>query len=157
MHTKKQKTAKEVVKILPDRIKTAREAAGLTTLQLSKILGKSKTWLSFLETGKRKLHRHDLEQIAKTLRKPVVWFMAEDVEKDGLLWKARQYDRLMKEVEKFCSIRIGKHYTEVNEDELDQELERLGITDSRFKALFKTVPVMSEGERESVLRFFSRT
>lgn len=148
------KTPKEIAKVIKGKLEQARLEAGLTQPQLAKFLGKSKTWLSFRETGKRKLYRHDLEQIAKILHKPVAWFLAEDIEKDGLLWKAKQYDRLIKEVEKFCSISTGRHYTEMNEDELNQELERLGITDSRFKALFKAVPVMSEGEREKILRPF---
>ena len=148
------KTKKAIAQIIQGRLEQARLEANLTQPQLAKLLGKSKTWLSFRETGKRKLYRNDLEQIAKLLHKPVAWFTAEDVEKDGLLWKAKQYDRLIQEAEKFCSIGTGKNYTEMNEDELDQELERLGITDSRFKALFKAVPIMSEEERERMLASF---
>ena len=144
------KTKKAIAKVIQGRLEQARQESNFTQPQLAKLLGKSKTWLSFRETGKRKLYRNDLEQIAKLLHKPVAWFTAEDVEKDGLLWKAKQYDRLIQEVEKFCSISTGKHYTEMNEEEIDQELERLGITDDRFKALFKAVPVMSEEDKEKI-------
>lgn len=153
MPIKKQTPTKEVVKILPDRIRIAREAASLTTLQLAKILGKSKTWLSFRETGRRPLYRHDLQKIAQALHKPVVWFTTENLEKENLHWKAKQYDRLMKELAKFCST-MTRHYTEMSDDELDNELERLGIVDARFKPLLKAIPVLAEDEKQKILSSF---
>lgn len=148
------KTKKEITKVMKGRLEQARLEAGLTQPELAKFLGKSKTWLSFRENGRRKLYRHDLEQIAKILHKPVSWFISKDVERDGLIWKAKQYDRLIKEVEKFCSISMGKHYSEMNEEEMYQELERLGITDGRFNALFRAVPVMSERQKDRIFACF---
>jgi transcriptional regulator with XRE-family HTH domain len=151
------KIKKEVVTVLKGRLEQARMEAGLTQPQLAKLLGKSRTWLSFRENAKRKLYRNDLEKIAKLAHKPLSWFSHADPEKENLLWKAKQYDRLIKEVEKFYTATRAKHYTELTDDEIDQEFERLGITDVRFKPFLKAIPVLTEKEKQKILRSFRNT
>jgi len=149
MSSQKQK---ERLEILPGRLEQGRLEANLTQPQLAKLLGKSKTWLSMRENGRRPLYRADLEQIARLLHKPVAWFLTANPEQDGLLWKARQYDNLLKEIERVHSLARNRHYTEMSDAEIDRELERLGITDPRFQALFKSIPLLCEKERERIWR-----
>ena len=147
---------KERVEILPGRLEQGRMESNLTQPQLARLLGKSRSWLSLRENGKRPLCRADLERIAKILHKPAAWFVSANPEQEGLLWKARQYDHLLKEIERVHSLACNKHYTEMSDAEIDRELERLGITDPRFQALFKSIPLLGEKERERIWRAVER-
>lgn len=148
------KIKKEAVKILQGRIEQARNEASLTQPQLAKLLGKSKTWLSFRENGKRNLYLHDLEKIAQILHKPLSWFFNQDIEKENIIWKAKQYEKIIKAVKKYYASAMNKHYTEMNDDEIDQELDRLGIIDTRFKMLVRAIPVLTETQKEKILASF---
>ena len=59
----------------------------------------------------------------------------------------------MQELARFCST-MGRHFTEMSDTELDDELERLGITDTSFKPLLKAIPVLAEEEKQQILSSF---
>ena len=57
-----------------DRLRQAREDAGLTQVELAKALGRSQTWVSKCELGERRVDFVELEDLAKALGKPLDWF-----------------------------------------------------------------------------------
>ena len=57
-----------------DRLRKAREAAGLTQVELAKAVGRSQTWVSKCELGERRVDFVELEDLAKALGKPLEWF-----------------------------------------------------------------------------------
>lgn len=58
------------------KIQTAREANGMTQVDLAQILGITQAALSNYELGKRRLYLHQIEQIAKALGKRLDFFIA---------------------------------------------------------------------------------
>ena len=57
-----------------DRLRQAREDAGLTQVELAKALGRSQTWVSKCELGERRVDFVELEDLAMALEKPLEWF-----------------------------------------------------------------------------------
>jgi transcriptional regulator with XRE-family HTH domain len=59
---------------------TARKAANLTQRDLATVLGVSQTFLSDVESGKRRLPRSYLPKLPKKIRKPVVDALAASLQ-----------------------------------------------------------------------------
>ena len=57
-----------------ERLRQAREDAGLTQAELARILQRSQTWVSKCELGERRVDFVELEDLAAALGKPVEWF-----------------------------------------------------------------------------------
>ncbi len=57
-----------------DRLRTAREEAGLTQAQLARAVRRSQTWISKCELGERRVDFVELEDLAEALGKPLDWF-----------------------------------------------------------------------------------
>ncbi len=57
-----------------ERLRKAREEAGLTQVELAKTLKRSQTWVSKCELGERRVDFVELEDIAKALGKELEWF-----------------------------------------------------------------------------------
>jgi len=59
-------------------IRTAREAAGLSQRRLAEKLGyESSTTVSYIESGERKVSIVDLEKIARSLDRPISYFIGD--------------------------------------------------------------------------------
>ena len=56
------------------RLREAREAAGLTQVQVAKKLGRPQTWVSKCELGERRVDFVELEDWAAACGKPLDWF-----------------------------------------------------------------------------------
>lgn len=56
------------------RLREAREAAGLTQVQVAKKLGRPQTWVSKCELGERRVDFVELEDWATACGKPLDWF-----------------------------------------------------------------------------------
>jgi transcriptional regulator with XRE-family HTH domain len=56
------------------RLREAREAAGLTQVQVASKLGRPQTWVSKCELGERRVDFVKLEHWAAACRKPLDWF-----------------------------------------------------------------------------------
>lgn len=61
-------------RVFVDRLCQARQEAGLTQVQLAKIVKRSQTWVSKCEQGERRVDFVELEDLAKALGKPLDWF-----------------------------------------------------------------------------------
>ena len=61
-------------KILGERIREARERAGISQEDLAVAVGKDQRAISEYENGKRKLSVTDLPMFARTLRVPLLYF-----------------------------------------------------------------------------------
>ncbi len=57
-----------------ERLRKAREEAGMTQVELAKALKRSQTWVSKWELGERRVDFVELEDIAKALGKELGWF-----------------------------------------------------------------------------------
>jgi len=57
-----------------DRLRRAREEAGLTQTQVAKRLGRPQTWVSKCELGERRVDFVELEDWASACGKPLDWF-----------------------------------------------------------------------------------
>lgn len=64
------------------QIKKAREEAGMSQMDLAKVLSfESGTAISLIESGERKITAENLELIAKTLHRTIKYFLGKDEEK----------------------------------------------------------------------------
>lgn len=57
-----------------DRLRRAREEAGLTQAELARTVRRSQTWISKCELGERRVDFVELEDLAEALGKPLDWF-----------------------------------------------------------------------------------
>ncbi len=57
-----------------ERLRKAREEAGITQVELAKALKRSQTWVSKCELGERRVDFVELEDIANALGKELEWF-----------------------------------------------------------------------------------
>jgi transcriptional regulator with XRE-family HTH domain len=138
------------------KVRQAREEASLTQQQLAELLGyKDRISISFIENGHKSPYKN-IEKIAKITGKPLSWFFEEDEEKKMLHWKASQYDYWRKQLEQIFSLSPNKSYTDMTEEELEQELGRLGIFDPKLKAIYKAIPVLSDEEKEKLFQHICR-
>jgi transcriptional regulator with XRE-family HTH domain len=62
------------------KIQQAREARGLTQMELSQTLGITQAALSNYELGKRRLYLHQIEEIARLLHKDLEYFIGSNDE-----------------------------------------------------------------------------
>lgn len=61
------------------QIKTAREEAGMSQMELAKVLGfESATAISLVEAGERKITADNLEKIAEALHRDIYFFLGRD-------------------------------------------------------------------------------
>ena len=56
------------------RLRRAREEAGLTQAEVAQAVGRSQTWVSKCELGERRIDFVELEDLAAALGKPLEWF-----------------------------------------------------------------------------------
>lgn len=56
------------------RLRQAREAAGLTQVEVARILGRSQTWVSKCELGERRVDFVELEDLARAYGKRLEFF-----------------------------------------------------------------------------------
>lgn len=76
------------------KIKDAREKSGFSQQQLANAIGKkTSTYITFIESGRRKVSLEDLEEIAKVLNQPLNFFLekasAQEEVKDQLYYALR--------------------------------------------------------------------
>jgi transcriptional regulator with XRE-family HTH domain len=57
-----------------ERLRTAREEAGLTQTEVAKALGRQQTYVSKCELGERRVDFVELEEFASVYRKPLSYF-----------------------------------------------------------------------------------
>ncbi len=137
-------STKAPYKRIGEKIRIAREQANITQEEMSKMIGYSNhVPLSLLENGRKSPYRK-LPEIARATRRPLSWFLEENKEMDALIWKARQYDILVAELQKLPSLRFPLHYSEMTTQEIGNELTRFGITEPDFQSLFKTWSKLNE-------------
>jgi transcriptional regulator with XRE-family HTH domain len=67
-------------KTLGDRLREAREYLGFSQEEVATFLGVSRSALSLMETGQRKVEVMELKKIAGLYKRPVSYFTGEDVE-----------------------------------------------------------------------------
>jgi transcriptional regulator with XRE-family HTH domain len=70
--------------ILGQKIRQARERAGLSQEELATSLNLGQRAVSELENGKRRLSVHEVEEMAKVLDKPVLYFLTDDIHQSDL-------------------------------------------------------------------------
>ncbi len=56
------------------RLRKAREEAGLTQVEIARLLGQPQTWVSKCELGERRVDFVELEDWAAACGKPLGWF-----------------------------------------------------------------------------------
>ena len=56
------------------KLRQAREEAGLTQVQVAKLVGRPQTWVSKCELGERRVDVVELEDLAAAYGKPLEWF-----------------------------------------------------------------------------------
>lgn len=61
-------------RVFLDRLRLAREEAGLTQADLARAVRRSQTWISKCELGERRVDVVELEDLAEALGKPLDWF-----------------------------------------------------------------------------------
>jgi len=61
-------------RILVARLRSAREAAGLTQEEAATAMGKPQSWISRLETQRRRVDWIELEDLAALYKKPIRFF-----------------------------------------------------------------------------------
>ena len=66
-----------------DRLRQARQEAGLTQTELARTLQRSQTWVSKCELGERRVDFVELEDLAAALGKPVEWFSTRARSRSG--------------------------------------------------------------------------
>lgn len=81
-----------------ERMKLAREYAGLSQEQVSKLLGISRPAISDIESGKRKVDTHELKQITEIYNVSSTWLLGEkeEVEDSKYTLVARELAKLQK-------------------------------------------------------------
>jgi transcriptional regulator with XRE-family HTH domain len=67
---------------LPNRLRAAREQAGLTQGQVAKLLGVHRPTVSEMEAGGRRVRAEELPQLAKIYRVSVSWLAGDDEASD---------------------------------------------------------------------------
>ena len=67
------------LKLLGERIREARERAGISQEDLAAAVGRDQRAISEYENGKRKLSVTDLPMFAKTLRVPLLYFYEGEI------------------------------------------------------------------------------
>jgi transcriptional regulator with XRE-family HTH domain len=65
-------------KRMRERLREAREAAGMTQEKVAEHLGKPQSFVSKVETGERRIDPTELEKFAKLYGKPVTFFLSGD-------------------------------------------------------------------------------
>lgn len=66
---------RELLRFTGQRIKEAREEAGLSQSQLSAALGFGQSWVSVIEGGRNGIDAHDLARVAEITGYPVEFFL----------------------------------------------------------------------------------
>jgi transcriptional regulator with XRE-family HTH domain len=56
------------------KLRRARDEAGLTQVQVAKLVGRPQTWVSKCELGERRVDVVELEDLAAAYGKPLEWF-----------------------------------------------------------------------------------
>ncbi len=105
--------------------------------------------LSMLENGRKSPYRK-LPEIARITKRPLSWFLEENKELDALIWKARQYDILVAQLQKLPLLRFPRHYTELDAQEIENELTRFGVMGPKFQKLIKDWPKLREEEKAEI-------
>ena len=62
---------------LVDRLRKAREDAGLTQEEVAEVFGRPQSFLSKIESGERRIDPVELCHFADLYKKPVEWFLPE--------------------------------------------------------------------------------
>jgi transcriptional regulator with XRE-family HTH domain len=62
-------------KRMRERLREAREAAGMTQEKVAKELGKPQSFVSKVETGERRIDPTELEKFARLYGKPITFFL----------------------------------------------------------------------------------
>ncbi|MFA5318426.1 MAG: helix-turn-helix transcriptional regulator [Patescibacteria group bacterium] len=62
-------------KFLIERLKKARQEAGLDQKEIAKLLGKTQSYISKIESGQRKIDVVQLKKIAKIYKKDINYFI----------------------------------------------------------------------------------
>lgn len=57
------------------RLKEARRNAGLTQVDVARLLGKTQAWVSKCELGERRIDPLDLHDFARVYRRPIDFFL----------------------------------------------------------------------------------
>ena len=63
---------------LVDRLRKAREEAGLTQEEVAEVFGRPQSFLSNVESGERRIDPVELCHFADLYKKPVEWFLPQD-------------------------------------------------------------------------------
>lgn len=63
---------------LVERLRTAREEAGLTQEAVAEVFGRPQSFLSKIESGERRIDPVELCHLADLYKKPVEWFLPVD-------------------------------------------------------------------------------
>lgn len=96
-------------KKIGEKIKLAREAMGITQEEMAQKLGYSdRLALYRLETGQKSPYRK-ITQISHITKRPLLWFLEESKAMDLLVWKARQYDILVEQLQQIPLLRFPRH------------------------------------------------
>ena len=79
-HDKQPDPGDEDRKALGDRLREAREYLGFSQDQVATFLGVSRSALSLMETGQRKVEALELKKLAGLYKRPVGYFTGEEAE-----------------------------------------------------------------------------
>jgi len=80
-HREKEPSAKEVDrKTLGERLREAREYLGFSQEEVATFLGVSRSALSLVETGQRKVDALELKKLASLYKRPVGYFTDEELQ-----------------------------------------------------------------------------
>ena len=105
---------------LADRLRLAREQAGLSQGQVAKIMGLHRPTISEMEAGRRRVQTEELSRLAKLYHVAVPWLLGEEGEEDLREAKARL---------------VARELTKLQSEDLDR--------------VMKLLASMRRGEKES--------
>jgi transcriptional regulator with XRE-family HTH domain len=102
---------------LADRLRLAREQAGLSQGQVAKMMGMHRPTISEMEAGRRRVQAEELNRLAKLYRVAVPWLLGEEGDEDLRDAKARLVARELTKLKNEDLERVMKLLASIRKDE----------------------------------------
>ena len=104
-------------KLFGQRLRTARENAGLSQEGLANLVSKDQRAISEYENGKRKLAATDLPEIAEVLKVPILYFFAAAMNTDDLDYAMLTEFHQLSKNSRHSAIEVMRLLTVINQQE----------------------------------------
>jgi transcriptional regulator with XRE-family HTH domain len=102
---------------LADRLRLAREQAGLSQGQVAKLMRMHRPTISEIEAGRRRVQAEELNQLAKLYRVAVPWLLGEEGKENLHETKARLVARELSKLKSEDLDRVMKLLQSIKKDE----------------------------------------